>query len=80
MTQLDPGSQVNLLADRFWESILAEEPTTATMYGDDRYDDRLEDPSPEGRARRRRLMETTLAEAARSILRRSRWRTGSPST
>ena len=64
MTQLDPGSPVNVLADRFWESILAEEPTTATMYGDDRYDDRLEDPSPEGRARRRRLMEKTLAEAA----------------
>ncbi len=63
MSQLDPGSPVNLLADRFWEAILAEEPTTATMYGDDRYDDRLEDPSPEGRARRRRLMETTLAEA-----------------
>jgi len=64
VSQLDPGSPVNLLADRFWEAILAEEPTTATMYGDDRYDDRLEDPSPEGRARRRRLMETTLAEAA----------------
>jgi uncharacterized protein (DUF885 family) len=64
VTQLDPGSPVNALADRFWESILAEEPTTATMYGDDRYDDALEDPSPEGRARRRRLMETTLAEAA----------------
>jgi uncharacterized protein (DUF885 family) len=64
LTQLDPSSPVNVLADRFWESILAEEPTTATMYGDDRYDDRLEDPSPEGRARRRRLMETTLAEAA----------------
>ena len=63
MTQLDPGSPVNLLADRFWEAILVEEPTTATMYGDDRYDDRLEDPSPEGRSRRRRLMETTLAEA-----------------
>ncbi len=63
MTQLDPGSPVNLLADRFWEAILAEEPTTATMYGDDRYDDRLEDPSAEGRARRRRLMETTLADA-----------------
>jgi uncharacterized protein (DUF885 family) len=63
VTQLDPGSPVNLLADRFWEAILVEEPTTATMYGDARYDDRLEDPSPEGRGRRRRLMETTLAEA-----------------
>ena len=32
------------------------------MYGDDRYDDRLDDPGPEGRAATRRLMEQTLAE------------------
>ncbi len=64
MTQLDPDSPVNVLADRFWEAILAEEPTTATMYGDERYDDRLEDPSPAGRARRRALLEATRVEAA----------------
>lgn len=64
MTQLDPTSPVNLLADRFWEAILAEEPTTATIYGDERYADRLEDPSPAGRARRRALREATQAEAA----------------
>lgn len=63
MTQLDPNSPVNVLADRFWEAILAEEPTTATMYGDERYDDRLEDPSPAGRARRRALLEATQVEA-----------------
>jgi uncharacterized protein (DUF885 family) len=63
VTQLEPGSPVNVLADRFWEAILADNPTTATMYGDERYDDRLEDPGPAGRARRRTLMETTLAEA-----------------
>ncbi len=63
MTQLDPGSPVNVLADRFWEATLADNPTTATMYGDERYDDQLEDPGPAGRARRRTLMETTLAEA-----------------
>ena len=62
MTQLDLGSPANILAARFWEAILAEDPTTATMYGDERYDDRLEDPGPEGRARRRALMERTLAE------------------
>ena len=64
MTQLDPTSPVNVLADRFWEAILAEEPTTATMYGDERYADRLEDPSPAGRARRRALRQATQAEAA----------------
>jgi uncharacterized protein (DUF885 family) len=63
VTQLDPDSPVNRLADRFWEAVLEDNPTTATMYGDERYDDRLEDPSPEGRAHRRALMVSTLAEA-----------------
>jgi uncharacterized protein (DUF885 family) len=54
---------VNELADRFWEGILELNPTTATVYGDDRYDDRLEDPGPEGRATARSLMEGALAEA-----------------
>ncbi len=62
MTGFDPSSPVNLLADRFWESILEQNPTTATMYGDERYDDRLEDPGPVGRARARALAESTLAQ------------------
>ncbi|HEY7936948.1 MAG TPA: DUF885 domain-containing protein [Candidatus Limnocylindrales bacterium] len=66
MTQFDPASPVNVLADRFWEAILEENPTTATMYGDERYDDRLEDPSTAGRLRARALAESTLA-AAREI-------------
>lgn len=66
MTDAAPGapSPVNDLADRFWEAILELNPTTATFYGDDRYADRLEDPSPEGRATVRALMERTAAEAA----------------
>jgi uncharacterized protein (DUF885 family) len=59
----DPASPVNVLADRFWESVLELNPTVATIYGDERYNDRLEDPSPAGRARARRLMERTKAEA-----------------
>lgn len=55
---------VNDLADRFWEAVLEANPTTATFYGDDRYAERLEDPTPEGRARVRALMERTAAEAA----------------
>jgi uncharacterized protein (DUF885 family) len=58
-----PTSPVDALATRFWESILELNPTTATFYGDERYGDRLEDPSPTGRARARRLMEQTKAEA-----------------
>jgi uncharacterized protein (DUF885 family) len=59
-----PLSPVDELADRFWEGILELNPTTATFYGDDRYADRLEDPSPEGRAKARALMEQTAREAA----------------
>ena len=59
-----PPSPVNELAQRFWEGILELNPTTATFYGDARYADRLEDPSPAGRARSRAHMERTAAEAA----------------
>jgi uncharacterized protein (DUF885 family) len=60
---LHPASPVDQLADRFWEDLLELNPTTATVYGDERYNDRLEDPSPAGRAKVRRLMERTKAEA-----------------
>ncbi len=58
-----PTSPIDELSDRFWEGILELNPTTATVYGDERYDDRLEDPSPAGRAKVRGLMERTKAEA-----------------
>ena len=65
MTVPDPDSaSVDALAERFWESILELNPTTATFYGDDRYADRLEDPGPAGRARSRALMVDTAVEAA----------------
>jgi uncharacterized protein (DUF885 family) len=60
----EPSALVNDLADRFWEAVLELNPTTATFYGDSRYADRLEDPSPEGRAKARDLMARTAAEAA----------------
>lgn len=63
MSEFDPDSRVNALADRFWESVLELSPTTATQYGDERYDDRLEDPGPEGRAKMRTILERTRAEA-----------------
>ena len=63
MTNSDgSSSRVDALSDRFWEAILELNPVTATVYGDERYDDRLDDPGPEGRAATRRLMEQTLAE------------------
>jgi uncharacterized protein (DUF885 family) len=59
-----PQSAVNDLAHRFWEGVLELNPTTATFYGDPRYADELEDPSPAGRAKARAHMERTAAEAA----------------
>lgn len=38
------------LADRFWQWFLARNPMSATILGDERYDDRLSDPGPESRA------------------------------
>ncbi len=60
----DRAAAVNQLADRFWEAVLEQSPTIATMYGDERWDDRLEDPGPNGRAAARALREATLAELA----------------
>ena len=63
MPPMDPNSHVSQLSDRFWEGLLALNPTTATVYGDERYSDRLEDPSPAGRAKTRELLERTRGEA-----------------
>jgi len=60
----DDRSAVDALADRFWEGILELDPVTATFYGDERYADQLEDPSPAGRAKVREHMAATAAEAA----------------
>ncbi len=43
------ASPVIELADRFWQWFLARQPMYATVLGDERYDDRLSDPSAEGR-------------------------------
>jgi len=51
------------LAARTWERTLELNPTLATVYGDERYDDRLDDPGPVGRAARRALADETLAAA-----------------
>ena len=58
----DAAAAVDAIAGRFWESVLELSPTTATVYGDERYADRLEDPGEAGRAKTRAVMERTLAE------------------
>ena len=61
----DP-SAVDQLADAFWERFKELQPITATINGDARYDDRLPDQSPEGRAERRRFADE-MRDAALAI-------------
>ncbi len=42
-----PHEPLNELAEEYWETVLEASPSTATLLGDHRYDDRLEDLSPE---------------------------------
>ena len=58
-------SAVDQLADGFWERFKQLNPISATINGDTRYDDRLPDPSPAGRAARRRYAESMRDAAAR---------------
>ncbi|HKF86032.1 MAG TPA: DUF885 domain-containing protein [Candidatus Limnocylindrales bacterium] len=48
-TTTQPTAMDQVSAD-FWEAYLRLNPTSATVYGDDRYDDLLPDPSAAGRA------------------------------
>lgn len=50
------------LADRYWEGLLEHEPVLGTMVGDERYDDRLPDPSESGRAAREAFHRSALEE------------------
>ena len=46
---MDDTERARSLADRYWEDLLELEPMLGTMIGDERYDDRLSDPSEAGR-------------------------------
>ena len=66
------------VADRYWDRLLELEPIAATQVGDDRFDDRLPDPSDEGIARRATVLESAwpkpggCAACTRKARRRSR--------
>ncbi|MDQ3880253.1 MAG: DUF885 domain-containing protein [Chloroflexota bacterium] len=63
MTVAEPSTSVNELADRFWDGYLERDPYVATVYGDDRFDDRLPDLGPNGRAAHETAYRETLREA-----------------
>jgi uncharacterized protein (DUF885 family) len=50
MTETYAPSAVDALAERFWDQFLECFPVWATVLGDERWDDRLEDPTEAGRA------------------------------
>ena len=54
------------LADRYWDLLMESQPTEATLLGDHRFDDRIEDPS---RAEEERLIAAldSLVAAARAL-------------
>lgn len=62
MTDIATRSPVDQAADRFWEYFLARQPVYATVLGDHRYDDRLDDPGPAGREADRVALTALLAE------------------
>lgn len=61
---MDATHRASALADRFWEETLELEPLLGTIVGDDRFDDRLPDPTEAGRERSRAVQERALAELA----------------
>jgi uncharacterized protein (DUF885 family) len=56
-------SPVNELADRFWDWFLETQPLWATILGDERWNDRWDDPSPAGREQEMAGIHRLLAEA-----------------
>ncbi|HUK80287.1 MAG TPA: DUF885 domain-containing protein [Nitrososphaerales archaeon] len=55
-----PQTKLGDLAREYWEERMYNEPLVATGLGDRRFDDRLPDTSPEGRARARRQYEAIV--------------------
>jgi uncharacterized protein (DUF885 family) len=70
MVSQSESERAQVLVDRYWEDLLALEPMLGTACGDERYDDRLPDPSETGRARGQQVHGTAL-DASRAIERDS---------
>ncbi|HKZ90817.1 MAG TPA: hypothetical protein VJZ50_01645, partial [Candidatus Limnocylindrales bacterium] len=59
------ASPVHAFAERAWEEFLELDPLWATLQGDERWDDRLDDPGPLGRAARLAMVEGWAVEMER---------------
>src|SRR5262245_19886245 len=58
-----PREDLAKLCDGYWQGHLRMHPVAATSIGDKRYDDRLEDISPAGKAQETKRLEGVLARA-----------------
>ena len=58
----DDGIAADRLLERYWEGLLEVEPLLGTAIGDERFDDRLPDPGPAGRAERGSLHRGALEQ------------------
>src|SRR6266566_1874219 len=56
----DQDGHAKELVDRYWDDLLELEPLLGTEVGDERFDDRLPDPTEEGRARREMVQRGAL--------------------
>jgi len=62
----DASAELARVAEAFWEDAMRAAPVSATIFGDRRYDDLLDDNSPQGHARSQALLAAHL-DAARAI-------------
>jgi uncharacterized protein (DUF885 family) len=58
-----PDETLRQLAEEYWDAVLEANPTTATLLGDHRFDDRIEDFSEEAEAEQRAHWESILRRA-----------------
>ena len=60
---MSESERMHELVERYWDQLLEIEPFLGTSAGDERYDDRLPDPSETGRARSASVQRQALADA-----------------
>lgn len=64
MATADPNARARQLADRYWDRLLELDPLVGTSVGDERFDDRLPDPSEAGLVLRAQVQQEALAGLA----------------
>ncbi len=56
----DAAGELTRLADAYWDAAMEYSPVNATAYGDRRWDDRMDDRSPQAREQQRRTLQALL--------------------